>query len=110
MLLGFFLHVMKYVFLVSCHTRIINKKIYALNYEYLYIVIQLFIIPSLTRHRCLFLYRLIILLIKMTTVAFENSEISWPCSLRFWLLLIFDIPSIICSLFVLYHLLIKQTS
>ena len=44
------------------------------------------------------------------TVAFENSEISWPRSLRFWLLLIFDIPSIICSLFVLYHLLINRTS
>jgi len=44
------------------------------------------------------------------TIAFENSEISWPRPLRFWLLLIFDIPSIICSLFVLYHLLINQTS
>jgi len=49
----------------------------------------------------------------MTTherVAFENSEISWPRPLRFWLLLIFDIPSIICSLFVLYHLLINRKS
>jgi len=44
------------------------------------------------------------------TVAFENSEISWPRRLRFWLLLIFDIPSIICSIFVLYHLLINRTS
>lgn len=44
------------------------------------------------------------------TVAFENTEISWPRPLRFWLLLIFDIPSIICSLFVLYHLLINQKS
>ena len=43
-------------------------------------------------------------------VAFENSEISWPRPLRFWLLLIFDIPSIVCSLFVLYHLLFNQTS
>ncbi|CAF1622648.1 unnamed protein product [Rotaria sp. Silwood1] len=44
------------------------------------------------------------------TVAFENSEISWPRSLRFWLLLIFDIPSIACSLFVLYHILINRKS
>jgi hypothetical protein len=44
------------------------------------------------------------------TVAFENSEISWPRPLRFWLLLIFDIPSIVCSLFVLYHLLFNRTS
>jgi len=44
------------------------------------------------------------------TIAFENSEISWPRTLRFWLLLIFDIPSIICSLFVLYHLLTNRTS
>ena len=43
-------------------------------------------------------------------IAFENSEISWPRSLRFWLLLIFDIPSIICSVFVLYHLLINRKS
>jgi hypothetical protein len=44
------------------------------------------------------------------TVAFQNSEISWPRSLRFWLLLISDIPSIICSIFVLYHLLSNRTS
>ena len=44
------------------------------------------------------------------TVAFENTEISWPRSLRFWLLLISDIPSIICSIFVLYHLLINRKS
>ncbi|CAF1274143.1 unnamed protein product [Rotaria magnacalcarata] len=43
-------------------------------------------------------------------IAFENSEISWPRSLRFILLLIFDIPSVVCSLFVLYHLLINRTS
>lgn len=43
-------------------------------------------------------------------VAFENSEISWPRSLRFTLLIIFDIPSVACSLFVLYHLLINRTS
>ncbi|CAF1349195.1 unnamed protein product [Adineta steineri] len=42
--------------------------------------------------------------------AFENTEIYWPRTLRFWLLLIFDIPSIICSLFVLYHLLINRAS
>ena len=35
---------------------------------------------------------------------FENSEISWPRPLRFWLLLIFDVPAIIASLVVLAHL------
>lgn len=44
------------------------------------------------------------------TIAFENTEISWPRTLRFWLLLISDIPSIICSLFVLYHLVLNRTS
>ena len=44
------------------------------------------------------------------TVAFENSEISWPRSLRFWLLLLSDIPSIICSIFVLYHLISNRKS
>jgi hypothetical protein len=43
------------------------------------------------------------------TVVFENSEISWPRPLRFWLLLTFVIPSIACSLFVLYHLLFDRT-
>jgi len=42
-------------------------------------------------------------------IVYENSEISWPRPLRFWLLLIFVIPSITCSLFVLYHLLFDQT-
>lgn len=42
------------------------------------------------------------------TNVFENSEISWPRPLRFWLLLIFDIPAITCSLFVLYHLLFDR--
>jgi hypothetical protein len=42
------------------------------------------------------------------TTTFDNSEISWPRSLRFWLLLIFDIPAIACSLFVLYHLLFDR--
>jgi hypothetical protein len=43
------------------------------------------------------------------TIAFENSEISWPRPLRFWLLLIFVVPSITCSLFLLYHLLFDRT-
>jgi len=43
------------------------------------------------------------------TIVFENSEISWTCPFRFWLLLIFVIPSIICSLFIFYHLLFDQT-
>jgi undecaprenyl pyrophosphate phosphatase UppP len=43
------------------------------------------------------------------TIVFENSEISWSRPLRFWLLFISVIPSITCSLFVLYHLLFDQT-
>ncbi|CAF2506696.1 unnamed protein product [Rotaria sp. Silwood2] len=43
------------------------------------------------------------------TNVFQNSEISWPRSLRFWVLLIFDIPSIICSFFVLYYLIFDRT-
>ena len=46
-----------------------------------------------------------------TSIAvYENSEIFWSRSLRFWLLLIFDIPSLLCSFFVLYHLLSNRAS
>ena len=41
--------------------------------------------------------------------AFQESEINIPRSVRFWLLLIFYIPSICCSFFLLFHLLIKKT-
>ncbi|CAF1459343.1 unnamed protein product [Adineta steineri] len=38
----------------------------------------------------------------------SNTEISLSKSIQFWLLSILDVPSIICSLFLLYHLLTKQ--
>ncbi|CAF2564680.1 unnamed protein product [Rotaria sp. Silwood2] len=37
-----------------------------------------------------------------------ESEISIPRPIRFWLLLLFDIPSIICSLFLLFYLFINK--
>src|SRR5579871_2864574 len=40
---------------------------------------------------------------------FKDSEISLPRPVRFWLLLLFDIPSIICSFFLLFHLLVNKT-
>jgi hypothetical protein len=40
---------------------------------------------------------------------FQGSEINIPRPVRFWLLLLFDIPSIICSFFLLFHLLINKT-
>ena len=43
-------------------------------------------------------------------VAFDNSEISWSRSLRFWLLLVFDVPAITSSFFVLYCLLSNPAS
>ncbi|CAF3825083.1 unnamed protein product [Rotaria sp. Silwood1] len=42
-------------------------------------------------------------------VVFHESEISIPRPIRFWLLLLFDILSIICSLFLLFHLLFNKT-
>ncbi|CAF1201378.1 unnamed protein product [Rotaria sp. Silwood1] len=39
----------------------------------------------------------------------HNTEISWSRSLRFWLLLLFDIPAVVCSLFLLYHLLTDRS-
>jgi hypothetical protein len=41
--------------------------------------------------------------------SFENSEISLPRPVRFCLLLLFDIPSIICTLLLLYHLIHDRT-
>jgi hypothetical protein len=37
--------------------------------------------------------------------SFESSEISLPRTVRFWLLLLSDIPSIICTFLLLYHLI-----
>ena len=42
-------------------------------------------------------------------MTFENSEIPIPRSIRFWLLLLMDIPSITCSFFLLFHLLINKS-
>ncbi|CAF1007225.1 unnamed protein product [Rotaria sordida] len=41
--------------------------------------------------------------------AFHESEMPITRPIRFWLLLLFDIPSIVCSLFLLFHLLINKT-
>jgi hypothetical protein len=43
-------------------------------------------------------------------VSFEESEISLPRPVRFWLLLLLNIPSTICSFVLLFHLLINKTS
>lgn len=40
---------------------------------------------------------------------FDNSEISLPRFVRFWLLLLSDIPSITCAFILLYHLIHDQT-
>ena len=37
------------------------------------------------------------------------SDVSIPRPIRFWLLLLSDIPAIACTLFLLYHLLFKRT-
>lgn len=44
------------------------------------------------------------------TNLFDNRmvEITLPRSIRFWLLLLMDMPSLICSIFVLYHILTKK--
>ncbi|CAF3360585.1 unnamed protein product [Rotaria sp. Silwood2] len=38
-----------------------------------------------------------------------HSEIAIPYLVRFWIILLFYIPSIICSLFVFYHFIINRT-
>ena len=40
---------------------------------------------------------------------FQDSETFIPRFVRFWLLLIFDIPSIYCSIVLLFHLLVNKT-
>jgi hypothetical protein len=40
---------------------------------------------------------------------FQDSEINISRTVRFWLLLLLDIPSIICSLLLLFHLFINKT-
>jgi hypothetical protein len=42
--------------------------------------------------------------------SFESSEISLSRPVRFWLLLLSDIPSIMCTLLLLYHLIHDRTS
>ena len=41
-------------------------------------------------------------------MTFEESEIPIPRSIRFWLLLLIDIPSITCSFLLLFHLLTNK--
>jgi hypothetical protein len=40
---------------------------------------------------------------------FQESEVPIPRSVRFWLLLLLDIPSFACAFFVLFHLLVDRT-
>lgn len=40
---------------------------------------------------------------------FEESEISLPRSVRFWLMLLVNSPSIICSCCIIYHIIINRT-
>jgi hypothetical protein len=43
-----------------------------------------------------------------TNPSYSSSEISLPRSIRFWLLLLSEIPSLACSLFILVHLLVDS--
>ena len=38
----------------------------------------------------------------------ENTPVSVPPTVGFWLLLVFDIPAVLCLFFLLYHLLLKR--
>ena len=40
---------------------------------------------------------------------FYNSEVSLPRSVRFWLLLLFNVPSVICSFGLILHIIINRT-
>ena len=40
---------------------------------------------------------------------YEESEINIPRQVRFWVLLFFNVPSIICSFFLFFHLLTSKT-
>ncbi|CAF3235654.1 unnamed protein product [Rotaria sp. Silwood2] len=42
-------------------------------------------------------------------IIFQESEVSISRPIRFWLLLLLDIPSIICSCFLLFHLFTNKT-
>ncbi len=41
--------------------------------------------------------------------SFASLEISLPRSIRFWLMLLFNIPSTICSLALIVHIIINRT-
>ena len=38
----------------------------------------------------------------------NDPEFSLPNSVRFWLIVVFDVPSLICSFFLLYHLFVNK--
>ena len=40
---------------------------------------------------------------------FVNVEVAIPRKIRFWLLLLFDIPSVLCTLFLLSNLFVNRT-
>ncbi|CAF2150614.1 unnamed protein product [Rotaria magnacalcarata] len=41
--------------------------------------------------------------------SFQNSEISLPRVVRFWILILLDVPSVACTLFLLFHLIVNRT-
>lgn len=41
-------------------------------------------------------------------IAFDNTEISLPRSVRFWILIVFDVASLICTLYLLFHLCVSR--
>ncbi|CAF1166766.1 unnamed protein product [Rotaria sordida] len=41
--------------------------------------------------------------------SFESSEISLPRFVRFWILILLDIPSVACTFFLLFHLILNRT-
>ena len=41
--------------------------------------------------------------------SFANSEISLPRLARFWIMLLFNIPSTICSFCIIFHIIIDRT-
>ncbi len=41
--------------------------------------------------------------------SFVDSEVSLPRSVRFWLMLLFNVPSIICSFCLIFHIIINRT-
>ncbi|CAF1084938.1 unnamed protein product [Adineta steineri] len=43
-----------------------------------------------------------------STTTFDSSEVSIPRSVRFWIMLLFDVPSIICSFLIIIHIIMNR--